>query len=72
MFNVEGVTSAEVVSALGERGIRVHNRISDAYSRHTLSAMGIEECVRVSLCHYNSLEEVNTFLKLLERVPNEL
>ena len=68
MFNVEGVTSAEVVSALGERGIRVHNRISDAYSRHTLQALGVEECVRVSMAHYNSPEEVDSFLNALEQV----
>ena len=59
---IKGMTSAEAVSALRARGIRIHNRVRDAYSKHTLDALDIEECLRVSLCHYNSLEEVDTFL----------
>ena len=57
-----------MVSYLREKGIRVHNRIFDAYSRHTLSALGLEECVRVSLAHYNTREEVDIFLKTMEQV----
>ncbi|MDP6416409.1 MAG: aminotransferase class V-fold PLP-dependent enzyme, partial [Gammaproteobacteria bacterium] len=67
-FNVKGHNTAEVVDLFGQQGIRLHNRISDAYSKHTLSAMGIEECIRVSLCHYNSLEEMNAFLKALKEI----
>jgi len=69
ILNVRGRTSSEVVSYLGENGIRVHNRVSDAYSRHTLEALGIEECVRVSLSHYNSPGEVDTFLEALRDGP---
>lgn len=61
-FSVIDMTSGEVVGRLAQDGIRVHNRVSDAYSRHTLEALGIEECVRVSLCHYNTPEEVDAFL----------
>lgn len=67
-FNVKGHNTTEVVDHFGQSGIRLHNRISDAYSKHTLWAMGIEECVRVSLCHYNSLEEVNVFLAALKEI----
>ncbi|MFH1007653.1 MAG: aminotransferase class V-fold PLP-dependent enzyme [Candidatus Latescibacterota bacterium] len=65
IFNVAGMASGDVVSHLGARGIRVHNRVSDAYSRHTLSALGLEECVRVSMAHYNTPEEVDAFLSIL-------
>ncbi len=68
IFNVEGMSSAEVVSYLGKKGIVVHSRRSDAYSRHTLRALGIEECVRVSLCHYNTSDEVDQFIGALQRV----
>ena len=68
ILSVKGMSSAETVSALAEQGIRVHNRVSDAYSRHTLEALGIEECVRVSLAHYNSPEEVDAFLRALEKL----
>ena len=61
-FSVAGMGSGEVVERLAQAGIRVHNRVSDAYSRHTLEALGLDECVRVSLCHYNTVEEVNAFL----------
>ena len=53
---------------LRENGIIVHNRTSDAYSRHTLKALGIEECVRVSFCHYNTSDEVDVFPATLQRV----
>ena len=69
-FNVKGMASAAVVSYLDKNGIWAHNRVSDAYSRHTLQALGIEECVRVSLAHYNSPAEVEAFLGALERVAS--
>lgn len=65
VLNVKGLASAEVVAFLGEKGIRVHNRISDAYSRHTLKGLGVEECVRVSAAHYNSPDEVDCFLQAI-------
>ena len=69
-LSVAGMTSGQVVERLAGEGIRVHNRISDAYSRHTLEALGIAECVRVSLCHYNSPGEVATFLSAIARMTN--
>ena len=69
-LSVDGMASGEVVERLAGEGIRVHNRISDAYSRHTLEALGLEECVRVSLCHYNSPDEVWTFLSAIARMAN--
>ena len=66
IFSVEGAASVEVVSYLREKNIRVHERISDAYSKHTLQALGVEECVRVSMCHYNSAAEVDSFLRAVE------
>lgn len=62
------MTSAEVVSALNSHGIIVHNRISDAYSQHTLKALGIEEGIRVSAGHYTSPQEVDAFLEALRRI----
>jgi len=68
ILSIKGMSSGQTVSALAERGIRVHNRVSDAYSRHTLEALGIEECVRVSLAHYNSPGEVDALLRALHRI----
>jgi selenocysteine lyase/cysteine desulfurase len=68
LFSVERKSSSEVVAALEEAGIRVHNRTSDAYSRHTLKALGMSEGVRVSACHYNTPEEIDAFLEALEGI----
>jgi selenocysteine lyase/cysteine desulfurase len=66
-LNVKGMTTVEVIAYMATKGISVHNRISDAYSKHTLKGLGIEECVRVSMGHYNSPEEVEAFLHTLEQ-----
>lgn len=68
LFNVEGMTSAEVVSVLEERGIRVTERKNDYYSGHTLRPLGIESGVRVSLAHYNTPKEIDYFLEVLSEV----
>lgn len=65
-FNLKGIHSADIVDYLEANGVRVHNRTSDAYSRHVLAALGIKECVRVSLGHYNTAEEVLMFLQKLQ------
>ena len=66
-FSVEGAETGDLVRYFEDHGIRLHDRISDYYSAHTLSAMGIKACMRVSLCHYNTLGEVEKFLKVLEQ-----
>lgn len=56
------VPSEDLVSLLNERGIRTHLRKADHYSGNILEPLGLESCVRVSMCHYNSLDEVREFL----------
>ena len=68
LFNIDRLNSSESVKAFDELGIRVHNRINDAYSAHTVQALGIEEGVRVSAAHYNSPQEIDAFLKVLQEV----
>ena len=67
-FRMEGVAAGDIVRFLEARGVCVHTRTRDAYSRHTLEALGINECVRVSLCHYNTCEEIAVLLGLLRQV----
>lgn len=62
-FNVHGMASPDAVRALAERGIRVHARIADGYSGHILSALGLEDCLRVSLAHYNTPDEIRACLR---------
>ncbi len=65
---VEGVASVDVVARLNEQGIRTHLRKADHYSGNILDPLGQDSCVRVSMCHYNSLHEVAQFLAAMREI----
>ncbi|WP_421904830.1 aminotransferase class V-fold PLP-dependent enzyme [Mameliella sp.] len=67
-FWAEGRPSAEIVTALNEAGIRTHTRKADHYSGNVLGPLGQADCIRVSLAHYNSLEEVRAFLTAMRGI----
>lgn len=65
-FNIDDTDTVSALKYFEENGVRMHDRISNAYSKHTLDALNESACIRVSLCHYNTIDEANIFLKLLE------
>ncbi len=65
---VEGRETAEIIEALSARGIRVHIRKADHYSGNILNPLGLPNCIRVSMCHYNSMEEVGQFLTAMREI----
>lgn len=65
---LDGMHSTELVSALRDRGIRVHARKDDHYSGGVLIPLGRDNCIRVSLCHYNTEEEVTRFLDAMAEI----
>jgi cysteine desulfurase/selenocysteine lyase len=67
-LTVEGVASVDVVATLNEQGIRTHLRKADHYSGNILDPLGLDSCVRVSLCHYNSVAEVAQFLTAMQAI----
>lgn len=67
-FRIIGRASTELVSALNERGIRTHTRKADHYSGGILNPLGWTDCVRVSMCHYNSMDEIRTFLTAMQDI----
>lgn len=67
-MTVAGIDSMDVVTALRERGIRTHTRKADHYSGNVLDPLGIESCVRVSMCHYNTEAEVALFLQAIREI----
>ncbi|MFK5980831.1 MAG: aminotransferase class V-fold PLP-dependent enzyme [Rhizobiaceae bacterium] len=67
-MTIRGQDAAETVSALRAQGIRVHARINDHYSANILRPLRLESCVRVSMCHYNTLDEVAQFLSVIQEV----
>lgn len=67
-ITLDGMEAADLVTALRQRGIRTHTRKADHYSGNILEPLGLSSAVRVSLCHYNSLEEVRAFLSAMREI----
>lgn len=67
-LRVDGVASVDVVKALNDQGIRTHLRKADHYSGNILTPLGFDSCVRVSMCHYNSIGEVAQFLAAMKEI----
>jgi selenocysteine lyase/cysteine desulfurase len=65
---VDDIPSIEIVEKLNNAGIRTHLRKADHYSGNILNPLKQESCIRVSLCHYNSIEEVNQFLIAIKEI----
>ena len=65
---VDGLSSVDVVAKLNAQGIRTHLRKADHYSGNILNPLGLDGCVRVSMCHYNSTHEVAQFLAAMKEI----
>ncbi len=65
---IDGMHSTDLVSELRDRGIRVHARKDDHYSGGVLIPLGRTDCIRVSLCHYNTKDEVTRFLDAMAEI----
>lgn len=69
-ITVRDLPSAEVVTRLNEQGIRTHTRKADHYSGNVLTPLGLSDCIRISLCHYNTEHEVAQLLAALNDMAN--
>ena len=69
---VKGRETADVIQKLSDRGIRVHIRKADHYSGNILTPLGLDNCIRVSMCHYNTLQEVGQFLTAMREIIEEV
>jgi len=54
-----------------KRQIRTHTRKADHYSGNILDPLGMGDCVRVSMCHYNTEAEVAKFLTAMQEIAGE-
>lgn len=61
-FRIDGLEEAAIVADLNRAGIRTHIRRADHYSGTILRPLGLDAAIRVSMCHYNTIEEVGAFL----------
>ncbi|MCP1168309.1 aminotransferase class V-fold PLP-dependent enzyme [Limimaricola litoreus] len=69
-FALAGYAAGDIVAALNAAGIRTHIRKADHYSGNILTPLGMESCVRVSLCHYNTEAEVIRFLAAMRDIAS--
>ena len=68
-FNVNGMSAAAVAEHCAENGIGV--RDGNMYSPRLLRRLGISPesgAVRASLAHYNTVEEINSFIKVIQGI----
>ncbi|MBE1284181.1 MAG: aminotransferase class V-fold PLP-dependent enzyme [Rhodobacteraceae bacterium] len=65
---VQGRESADVVEILNQQGIRTHTRKADHYSGNVLTPLGLPDCIRISLCHYNTEQEVAKLLAAVKEL----
>ncbi|HBV78384.1 MAG TPA: nitrogen fixation protein NifS, partial [Alphaproteobacteria bacterium] len=43
---------------------------ADHYSGNVLDPLGLDSCIRVSMCHYNSAAEVAQFLGVMKNITS--
>lgn len=67
-FALDNMAAPDIVTALNAQGIRTHTRKADHYSGNILDPLGLEAAVRVSLCHYNSMDEVRALLTAMKEI----
>ncbi|MEM1386210.1 MAG: aminotransferase class V-fold PLP-dependent enzyme [Pseudomonadota bacterium] len=67
-LTLDGMEAPDLVSALRARGIRTHTRKADHYSGNILDPLGLQAAVRVSMCHYNTVAEVQVFLHAMREI----
>jgi len=67
-FYVEGIPSNLIVKKLRKKNIRVHIRKNDHYCGNILNPLNLKDCIRLSICHYNSKKEAVEFLKAINQI----
>lgn len=67
-FALDHVPAGDIVDQLNTEGIRTHIRRADHYSGNILDPLGLDAAVRVSLCHYNTLDEVRCMLSVMKDI----
>ena len=71
-FNVEGLSASATADQCAANGVGV--RDGNMYSPRLLRRMGIDAntgAVRASLVHYNTVEEIETFAKVLQGISRQ-
>ena len=46
----------------------VHTRKADHYSGNVLTPLGLPDCIRISVCHYNTTQEIAKMLAAVKEM----
>jgi selenocysteine lyase/cysteine desulfurase len=72
LFRIDGMDSSQASERYNqEYGVRVSARVPDTYSVVPLKALGWPNAVRLCAAHYNTPEEIDTFLKATAKIKRE-
>jgi selenocysteine lyase/cysteine desulfurase len=72
LFRINGMDSSEASEHYNqEYGVRVSARVPDTYSAVPLQALGWSNAVRLCAAHYNTPQEIDTFLKATANIKVE-
>ena len=64
-FNIDGVHHHDLSTILSKKGVLI--RAGHLCNQSLMSHLQIDGCLRVSLCFYNSIEEIDVFINLLHQ-----
>ena len=64
-LTLDAMESGALVSLLNDHGVRTHIRNNDHYCGNILTPLGLQNCIRVSISHYNTVTEVGQFLEAM-------
>ena len=70
-LRIREIPSTNLVAALRTHKIRAHVRKDDHYSGNILTPLGWSDCVRISLCHYNTITEVKSLLSAMAKIVKQ-
>jgi len=66
-FRIKGKDSNQLAERyFQEAGISLSTRERNIYGRHVLEVLGVDDLVRLSICHYNTPGEIISFLQATE------
>ena len=65
LFNVTGLPAAQASEHLHRHGLRVPHRVFESCEKYALKSLGVRDALRISACHYNTPDEIDTFLRIV-------
>jgi len=72
LFNINGLPAAEASGYLHRQGLRVPHRVFESCEKYALESLGVRDALRISACHYNTPNEIDTFLRIVGQMAPAL